>query len=296
LKQDLRFFDRPENTVGALNGRLDSYPMAILELMGFTVALIVMCAINVFASSIMAIVVSWKLGLVGVFAGLPPMLFAGYARVRLEAKMDSDTSKRFSASSAIASETIMGIRTVSSLAIERRVLDRYTGELDTAIRQSTPSLFHTMIWFALTQAIEYFILALGFWSVHLLKLTYGQSAELTNDDIRWGSKLVFQGEITFYQFIVSFMGVFFSGQAGAQLLSFSSSAFSHPDQALATPNDSQASQRRTKQPITTSGLRISSPLYRRPAKTTRNNPQATATPTSLAMSNSHIHWPPKSVY
>lgn len=60
----------------------------------------------------------------------------------------------------------MGIRTVSSLAIERRVLDRYTGELDTAIRQSTPSLFHTMIWFALTQAIEYFILALGFWSVH----------------------------------------------------------------------------------------------------------------------------------
>jgi ATP-binding cassette subfamily B (MDR/TAP) protein 1 len=166
LKQDLRFFDRPENTVGALNGRLDSYPMALLELMGFTVALVVVCALNVFASSIMSIVVSWKLGLVGVFAGLPPMLISGYARVRLEAKLDSDTNKRFSASSAIASETIMGIRTVSSLAIERRVLDKYTDELDTAIIQCTPKLFHVMVWFALTQAIEYFILALGFWLVH----------------------------------------------------------------------------------------------------------------------------------
>jgi ATP-binding cassette subfamily B (MDR/TAP) protein 1 len=177
LKQDLRFFDRPENTVGALNGRLDSYPMALLELMGFTVALVVVCALNVFASSIMSIVVSWKLGLVGVFAGLPPMLISGYARVRLEAKLDNDTNKRFSASSAIASETIMGIRTVSSLAIERRVLDKYTNELDTAIIQCTPKLFHVMIWFALTQAIEYFILALGFWSVHYL-IVYLATAQI----------------------------------------------------------------------------------------------------------------------
>ncbi|KAM0332135.1 hypothetical protein ACHAQA_002407 [Verticillium albo-atrum] len=202
LKQDLRFFDRPENSVGALIGRLDSYPMAILELMGFTVAIMVMCLLNVTASSIMSIAVSWKLGLVGVFAGLPPMLLAGYIRIRMETKMDSDMGKRFSASNAIASETIMSIRTVSSLAIERRVLDRYLHELDTAILQSTLPLFHMMVWFSLTQAIEYFILALGFW---------------------WGSKLVFEGDIGFYQFIVSFMGVFFSGQASAQLLSFSSS-------------------------------------------------------------------------
>ncbi|KAM0278372.1 hypothetical protein ACHAQH_005192 [Verticillium albo-atrum] len=202
LKQDLRFFDRPENTVGALIGRLDSYPLAILELMGFTVALVVMCICNVVASSILSVVVSWKLGLVGVFAGLPPLILAGYARIRLETKMESDIGKRFSASSTIASETVMAIRTVSSLAIEKRVLKRYMHELDTAIHQSTPALFNMMIWFSLTQAIEYFILALGFW---------------------WGSKLVFQDEITFYQFIVSFMGVFFVGQAAGQFLSFASS-------------------------------------------------------------------------
>ncbi|KAM5346969.1 hypothetical protein ACJ41O_009974 [Fusarium nematophilum] len=209
LRQDLRFFDRPENTVGALISRLDSYPQAVLELMGFNVGVVILSGINVLASSVLALVVTWKLGLVGVFAGLPPMLLSGYARIRLETKMDADMGKRFSASSSIASETVTAIRTVSSLAIEDTVLAKYTNELDIAIRQTAPSMFHMMIWFSLTQSIEYFILALGFW---------------------WGSKLINDGEITFYQLMVSFMGVYFSGQAAALMFSFASS-FTKANQA-----------------------------------------------------------------
>ncbi|KAL4913702.1 P-loop containing nucleoside triphosphate hydrolase protein [Aspergillus aurantiobrunneus] len=209
LRQDLQFFDRPENTVGALISRLDSCPQAILELMGFTVAIILMSAINIFASSILAIIVSWKLGLVGVFAGLPPMMLGGYARVRLEAKMDDEMGKRLSASASVASETVMAIRTVSSLAIERTVLAKYVDELDLAISQARGPMFHIMACFSLTQSVEYFVLALGFW---------------------WGSKLINDGEISFYQFVVSFMGVYFSGQATALAFSFSSS-FTKANQA-----------------------------------------------------------------
>ncbi|KAE8319714.1 P-loop containing nucleoside triphosphate hydrolase protein [Aspergillus transmontanensis] len=202
LKQDLRYFDRPENTVGALTSRLDSHPQAILELMGFNIALVVLSAINVLASSILSLAIAWKLGVMGVFVGLPPMLIAGYARIRLETKMDTDMGKRFSQSASMASEAILSIRTVSSLAMEKNILKRYTNELDQAIQTSIRPLFSMMVWFALTQSIEYFILALGFW---------------------WGSKLIHDGDITFYQFIVSFMGVYFSGQAAGQLFSFSSS-------------------------------------------------------------------------
>ncbi|GKT96287.1 multidrug resistance protein 3 [Colletotrichum tofieldiae] len=205
MKQDLRFFDRPENTVGSLTSRIESSTQAVTELMGFNVALVAMALINVISSSILAIAISWKLGLVGVFAGMPPMLLAGYARIRIETKMDADIDAKFSASASIASETMNSVRTVSSLAIERIMLQRYTTELDAAITGSTLPLCNMMIWFALTQSIEYFILALGFW---------------------WGSKLASEGTITFYQFIVSFMGIFFSGQASATLFSFSSSACS----------------------------------------------------------------------
>ncbi|KAE8309901.1 P-loop containing nucleoside triphosphate hydrolase protein [Aspergillus transmontanensis] len=202
LRQDLRFFDRPENTVGALISRLDSYPQAILELMGFTVAIVFMSVLNIVASSILAIVVSWKIGLVGVFAGLPPMMLGGYARVRIEAKMDDEMDKRLSASASVATETITAIRTISSLAIESTVLRKYVYELDLAIYQTSRPMFHMMTWFSLTQSGEYFVLALGFW---------------------WGSKLINDGEITLYQFIVSFMGIYFSGQATALAFSFASS-------------------------------------------------------------------------
>ncbi|KAI5925484.1 ABC transporter [Camillea tinctor] len=202
LQQDIQFFDRPENMVGALTGRLDSVAQSILELMTMNITIILISVITIVACSVLAIVVSWKLGLVAVFAGIPSLLFAGYARIRLETRMDDDNAKRFSGSAAIASESILAIRTVSSLAIENTVLRKYTDELDRAIQQSCLPLAHMMFWFSFTQSIEYFILALGFW---------------------WGSKLVTNGEADLYQLFVSFLGVFFAGQNTSVLFGYSSS-------------------------------------------------------------------------
>lgn len=163
LRQDLRFFDRPENTVGSLTSRLDSNAQAVFELMGFSISIMLISIITVVAGSILSIVISWKLGLVGVFAGIPPMILAGYVRIRVETKMDTAIDARFSKSASIASETVTAIRTVSSLAIEEDVLRRYTEELDSARDGSRGPLFSMMIFFSITQSIEYFVLALGFW-------------------------------------------------------------------------------------------------------------------------------------
>jgi ATP-binding cassette subfamily B (MDR/TAP) protein 1 len=163
LRQDLQFFDRPDNNTGALASRVDSNPQSVFELMGFNVALIVIAVLNVAACSVLGIAHSWKLGLVVVFGGLPPLLGAGWLKIRLDMKMDHDSSKRSSVSASIASEAITAIRTVSSLAIEDRVLTRYTAELDRAVADTVKPLASVMICFALTQAIEYWFMALGFW-------------------------------------------------------------------------------------------------------------------------------------
>ncbi|KAH6840670.1 P-loop containing nucleoside triphosphate hydrolase protein [Chaetomium sp. MPI-CAGE-AT-0009] len=202
LRQDLQFFDRPENTVGALNSRLDSHPQAILELMGINISLALISVLSVVACSILSLVVSWKLGLVGVCVALPPLLLSGWIRLRLEARMNDDMSKAFSRGASIASESVLAIRTISSLAIEGKILGRYAAELEGAIRRCVPSLFYMTIWSALTQSVEYFVLALGFW---------------------WGCKLVFEGDINFYEFMVCFMAVYFSGLAAGMLFSFSTS-------------------------------------------------------------------------
>ncbi|KDN65087.1 putative ABC transporter [Colletotrichum sublineola] len=202
LRKDLQFFDRKENNTGALTSKLDSNPQSILELMGFNIGLIAISTLNVVACAILAIVTTWKLGVVIVFAGLPPLVSAGYVKVRLETKLDSRTSKLYSSSAAVASESVLAIRTVSSLAIEETVLKKYTDELDHAVRASTAPLFIMTIAFALTQCIEYFFMALGFW---------------------YGCRLLSFQEINMYQFFVAFMGTFFSGQASSQLFQYSSS-------------------------------------------------------------------------
>ncbi|KAJ2981161.1 hypothetical protein NQ176_g2202 [Zarea fungicola] len=130
LRQDLQFFDQPENNTGSLASLVDSNPQSILELMGINVGLIFVAVLNVVGCSTLAIAYSWRLGLVAVFAGMPPLLICGWLKVRFDSRLDDQLSDRYAKSAAIASDAVTAIRTVSSLAIEETVLERYTEELD----------------------------------------------------------------------------------------------------------------------------------------------------------------------
>lgn len=202
IRQDLQFFDRAENNTGALTSRVDSNPQSILELMGYNIGLILVAVFNIGSCSILAITYHWKFGLVVVLAGLPPLVTAGYLKIRFDAKLDREVSKNYSASASIASEAITAIRTVSSLTIEESVLDKYTKELDKAVASSEKPLLRMMVCFAFTQSIEYWFMALGFW---------------------YGCRLLSFGEINSYAFFIAFLSVFYSGQSAAQLFQFSTS-------------------------------------------------------------------------
>ncbi|KAL4909548.1 hypothetical protein BDW74DRAFT_174750 [Aspergillus multicolor] len=252
LRQDIRFFDRGENTVGALVSQVDSYPQAILELMGYNIALVVIAVLQLVTCGILAIAYSWKLGLVVVFGGIPPLVGAGMVRIRLDARLDRNTSRRYGASSAIASEAITAIRTVSSLAIEETVLRRYTAELDTAVSASVRPMALTMICFGLTQCIEYWFQALGFW---------------------YGCKLLSTRDISMYNFFVAFLGVFFAGQASSQLFQWSTSITKgiNATNYIAWLHDLQPTVRETPEnhdkgpgsgaPIVLDNVRFSYPLH-----------------------------------
>ncbi|KAM0490767.1 hypothetical protein ACHAP8_011235 [Fusarium lateritium] len=202
LRQDIRFYDRPENTTGALSSRVDSYPQAIFELMGFNIALMLVSTLSVLACCIVALAYGWRLGVVIIFAGLPPMLLSGYARLKMEAMMDVKISKRFSQSASIASEAINSIRTVSSLAIENSVLYDYNEELQHAITDSVKPICLIMLPFAFTQSVEYAFQALGFW---------------------YGCRLVSYGDLSMVNFFIAFLGVFLSGQQASILFGFAGS-------------------------------------------------------------------------
>lgn len=202
LRQDMQFFDRSENTAGALTSRLSSNPQSITELMGFNIALIFISLVNLIASCVLALCYSWRLGVVVVFGGLPPLVVSGIIRMRLDLKMQNDNAKRYANSAALAGEAVAAIRTVISLALEETVLRRFEERLIDVVRKTILQVLHIMVWFSLTQTIEFLFLALGFW---------------------YGCTLLLRGQITQQAFYIAFVGTYFSGQAASNFFSWSTS-------------------------------------------------------------------------
>lgn len=202
LRQDMQFFDRPENMAGAMTSRLSSDPQTIMELCGFNLALIFVTLVNLVSSCALAIAYSWRLGLVVVLAGIPPLTLSGWIRMQLDAKLQKDLAKRYAKSAALAGEAVTSIRTISSLSLEKSVLSRFEARLSAIVGATTRQTLYIMVFFALTQCMEFFFMGLGFY---------------------YGSTLLASGKISGRAFYVAFVGTFFSGQAASNFFSWSTS-------------------------------------------------------------------------
>ena len=202
LRQKMEFFDDPDNTTGALASRLSTEPTALQDLLSSNIALILTIMVNLVSSCVLAIAYGWKLGVVLTFGALPPLVASGYVRIRLEFKLDDDTASRFANSAGIASEAVLAIRSVASLALEHEILASYEDSLRSIAKTSVRSLVSTMFWYALSQSISFLSMALGFW---------------------YGGRLISFGEYTSQQFYTVFIAIIFSGEAAASLFTYTSS-------------------------------------------------------------------------
>jgi len=202
LSLDMDFFDLPHNTSGALTSKLSSMPTQLQDLMSLNVFLILIVIVNIISSSIVALVYGWKLTLVVLFGGLLPLTVAGFARIRLETKLEVENGDRFAESAGLASEAVASIRTVASLALEGEILMEFSELLGKIVLRSIQKILWTMIWFSLSQSLDFLVMALGFW---------------------YGSRLVASGEYTTTQFYVIFIGILFAGQAAGNFFGWTTS-------------------------------------------------------------------------
>ncbi|KAK1144086.1 hypothetical protein N8T08_005748 [Aspergillus melleus] len=202
IRQDMTFYDQPEHVTGSLVSHLSTKPTGLQELLGFNVGIIIIALVNIVSSSILALAVGWKLGLVVLAGAMIPMVFCGYLRIRLEFMLDEGISNRFSQSAALAGEAVSAIRTVASLAIERTILARYTDTLAGIERRSIKSLTWTMFWLSLTQSLSFLSMALSFW---------------------YGGRLLASGEYSSTQLYIVVIGTILSGEAAASFFMFSTS-------------------------------------------------------------------------
>jgi ATP-binding cassette subfamily B (MDR/TAP) protein 1 len=198
LRQDIAFFDKEENTAGALTSFLSTETTHVAGLSGTTLGTILTVCTTLIAALCLSIAIGWKLSLV-VASTIPILLGCGFLRFWILAQFQTRAKKAYEGSASYACEATSAIRTVASLTREVDVLDHYKAELADQEKKSLRSILRSSTLYAASQSLTFLVMALGFW---------------------YGGTLLASGEYTFLQFFICFPAILFGAQSAGTIFSF----------------------------------------------------------------------------
>ncbi|PKY05405.1 multidrug/pheromone exporter, ABC superfamily [Aspergillus campestris IBT 28561] len=199
LRQDISFFDKEENSTGALTSFLSTETKHLSGVSGATLGTILMTGTTLTAAMAIALAIGWKLALVCISV-VPVLLACGFYRFHMLAKFQERSKVAYEGSASYACEATSAIRTVASLTREHDVWDIYHAQLDAQGRKSLKSVLASSVLYAGSQALVFFCTALGFW---------------------YGGTLLGKHEYSIFRFFVCFAEVLFGAQSAGTVFSFS---------------------------------------------------------------------------
>ncbi|KAH6888629.1 P-loop containing nucleoside triphosphate hydrolase protein [Thelonectria olida] len=198
LRQDVAFFDRDENTAGALTSFLSTETTHVAGLSGVTLGTILMVLTTLISACAMSLAIGWKLSLVCI-STIPVLLACGFFRFWMLAHFQRRSKAAYDSSATFASEAISAIRTVASLTREEDVLAQYKASLAIQQRNSLISVIKSSALYAASQSLLFACFALGFW---------------------YGGTLIAKYEYSMFQFFLCFMAIIFGAQSAGTIFSF----------------------------------------------------------------------------
>ncbi|KAI1777743.1 P-loop containing nucleoside triphosphate hydrolase protein [Hypoxylon cercidicola] len=198
LRQDVAFFDKDENTAGALTSFLSTETTHVAGLSGVTLGTLLMVTTTLVSAMVVALAFGWKLALVCI-ATVPVLLACGFFRFYMLAHFQRRSRRSYEQSASYASEAISAIRTVASLTREDDVLAQYKQSLAAQQRSSLISVLKSSLLYAAAQSFLFLAFALGFW---------------------YGGTLIANREYDLFTFFVCFMSVIYGAQSAGIVFSF----------------------------------------------------------------------------
>ncbi|KAJ5584031.1 ABC multidrug transporter mdr1 [Penicillium hispanicum] len=199
LRQDINFFDKEENSTGALTSFLSTETKHLSGVSGQTLGTILMTSTTLIAAIVVSLSFGWKLALVCISV-VPVLLACGFYRFYMLAAFQQRSKAAYESSASYACEATSAIRTVASLTRESDVWDAYHSQLEAQARQSLISVLYSSVLYAASQALVFFCVALGFW---------------------YGGSLLGKGEYDTFRFFVCFSEILFGAQSAGTVFSFS---------------------------------------------------------------------------
>ncbi|KAI4369477.1 hypothetical protein MLD38_017915 [Melastoma candidum] len=139
VHMEIEWFDKAENSSGAIGARLSSDAAALRGLVGDALGLLVENLSTTITALIITFGASWQMAL--IVLGLLPVIGAnGFIEMKYLRGFSADAKKSYEEASQIATDAVGSIRTVASFCAEDRVMQLYKekcqGPVKTAIRHS----------------------------------------------------------------------------------------------------------------------------------------------------------------
>ncbi|KAL6899210.1 hypothetical protein ACP4OV_005868 [Aristida adscensionis] len=139
LTFEIEWFDRDENSTGAICSQLAKDANAVRSLVGDRMALVIQTASAVLISWTISLVISWRLALV-LIAVQPIIITAFYTRRSLLKNMSRKSIRAQSKSSKLAAEAVSNLRTIIAFSSQNRIIrlfqETQDGPRKESIRQS----------------------------------------------------------------------------------------------------------------------------------------------------------------
>ncbi|CAE6468894.1 unnamed protein product [Rhizoctonia solani] len=193
MRQDIGWFDEDKHSTGALTSTLSDNPQKVSGLAGVTLGAIVQSIACLIGGSVIGLAYGWKLALVAI-ACIPLVVSAGYIRLRVVVLKDQSNKEAHEESAQVACEAAGAIKTVASLTREKDCCDNYSRSLEGPLQRSNRTALYSNAFYALSQSMIFFVIALVFW---------------------YGSKLVGSQEYSTNAFFICLMSTTFGSiQAG----------------------------------------------------------------------------------
>ncbi|KAI4154308.1 MAG: hypothetical protein L6R39_001412 [Caloplaca ligustica] len=198
LRQDIAFFDKEENSAGALTSFLSTETTHLAGMSGTTLGTILVVTTTLVAAIVLSCAIGWKLALVCT-ATIPILLGCGFFRFWMLAKFQERAKKAYEGSASYACEATSAIRTVASLTREDDVWEHYHQSLVAQAKKGLRSILKSSVLYAASQSFMFLCIGLGFW---------------------YGGTLIANHEYTMLQFFICFSAIIFGAQSAGTIFSF----------------------------------------------------------------------------
>ncbi|KAL5266828.1 hypothetical protein ACHWQZ_G004016 [Mnemiopsis leidyi] len=179
LRKNLRFFDMPENSIGALTTRLSEDAAAIKGATGVRIGSIIQNVVGMGVGIAIAFSASWRLSLL-TLACIPFVAAAGSVQMMQLGGTMKTMTRLYEQAGQTAAEAVENMRTVCSLCIERLFLKRYADCLVEPSKKFRRQAHLTGLSMGLAEAVIFFTYAAVFtYGAYLMNLDEGHSGKLT---------------------------------------------------------------------------------------------------------------------